>query len=109
MRRIRERIIRFAAARLATVFFVVAIVIISSRPAMTTEQSSDKTKTEQAKSADKPFIEFGLLAPDFELPKLTLSTDAAGKSVGRISEKDKVKLSDFRGKKPVCLIMSSYT
>lgn len=47
-------------------------------------------------------------APDFELPVLTLTTDADGKPIGKLSD-EKIKLSSFRGKKPVCLIMSSYT
>ena len=53
-------------------------------------------------------IVVGDQAPDFELPRLTVTTDADGKPIGKISE-EKVKLSSFRGKKPVCLIMSSYT
>jgi len=67
------------------------------RLALTAKQSSDKTQAEQAKSADKLLIEFGRFAPDLELPKLTLSTDARGKPVGHINEKDTVKLSSFRG------------
>jgi len=56
-----------------------------------------------------PKINLGEFPPDFELPKLVIETDATGKSQGVISETDKVKLSSFRGKKPVCMIMSSYT
>ncbi len=53
-------------------------------------------------------IVVGEEAPDFELPRLTLTTDADGKPIGKVSD-EKIKLSSFRGKKPVCLIMSSYT
>ena len=109
MRRIRERIVQFTATHFMKVLCIVALVAILSRPALTAEQSSDKTQKEQAKSTPKPLIEFGRFPPDFELPKLTFSTDTAGKPVGHINEKDTVKLSSFRGKKPVCLIMSSYT
>jgi len=56
-----------------------------------------------------PKIKLGEFPPDFELPRLTIKTDDAGKSVGVINEQDTVRLSSFRGKKPVCLIMSSYT
>ena len=107
MKCIRERITGFAAGRIVTIFCVVTIVVI--QPAGTAVQSSDKTQEEQAKSTAKPLIEIGRFPPDFELPKLSFSKDAAGKSVGLISEKDTVRLSSFRGKKPVCLIMSSYT
>ena len=50
----------------------------------------------------------GVEAPDFELAPLTFETDDKGNTVGKIGEK-KVKLSDFRGKKPVCIFSSSYT
>jgi hypothetical protein len=56
-----------------------------------------------------PKINLGEFPPDFELPRLVIETDATGKSQGVISETDKVKLSSFRGKRPVCMIMSSYT
>jgi hypothetical protein len=56
-----------------------------------------------------PKIKIGEFPPDFELPKLTFDKDADGKPIGRISENDTIKLSSFRGKRPVCLIMSSYT
>ena len=53
-------------------------------------------------------ITVGEAAPDFELPKLIITRDAAGNPIGKISE-EKIQLSSFRGKKPVCVIMSSYT
>ncbi len=56
-----------------------------------------------------PKINIGEFPPDFELPILVIETDETGKSHGVISETDTVKLSSFRGKKPVCMIMSSYT
>ncbi len=59
--------------------------------------------------AYNPKIKIGEFPPDFELPRLTFGKDANGKSVGKINDKDTIKLSSFRGKKPVCLIMSSYT
>jgi len=48
-------------------------------------------------------------APDFELPTLTITNDADGKPIGVIRENETIRLSSFRGKRPVCLIMSSYT
>ena len=56
-----------------------------------------------------PKVTIGEFPPDFELPRLTIKTDETGKSVGVINEEDTVRLSSFRGKKPVCMIMSSYT
>ncbi len=109
MRRISRKLIRFAATHLVTIFCIVALVVILSRPALTAERSGGQTRTKQTQSADKLLIELGRFAPDFELPKLTFSTDTDGKPIGIISEKDTIRLSSFRGKKPVCLIMSSYT
>ena len=60
-------------------------------------------------NTQNPLVKEGEFPPDFELPKLRFRTDDAGKTVGVIDENDTVKLSSFRGKKPVCLIMSSYT
>jgi len=56
-----------------------------------------------------PKVTIGEFPPDFELPRLVIKTDETGKSHGIISETDTVKLSSFRGKKPVCMVMSSYT
>jgi len=53
-------------------------------------------------------IKVGQLAPDFKLPPLKLQTGADGQGAGIIGS-ELVSLSSFRGKKPVCLIFSSYT
>ena len=98
MRHTCRKVLRNTVASLMTIFFSLALVA---------EFSSGQTR--QARSAKNPPVKLGQLAPDFELPKLTLKTDDTGKPIGVISEKDTVRLSSFRGKKPVCLIMSSYT
>lgn len=58
---------------------------------------------------DNPLVQAGAYAPDFNLPRLTITSDPNGKPVGVIRLTDTVRLSPFRGKRPVCLIMSSYT
>ncbi|MHC4524354.1 MAG: hypothetical protein ACYSU8_02280 [Planctomycetota bacterium] len=50
----------------------------------------------------------GLPAPDFDLPRLTFETQPDGSMLGKLSN-ETVKLSSFKGKKPVFLIFSSYT
>lgn len=60
-------------------------------------------------NTQNPLIRQGEFPPDFELPKLNFRTDETGKVVGVINEKETIRLSSFRGKKSVCLIMSSYT
>ena len=56
-----------------------------------------------------PLIKIGEYPPDFDLPKLTLTKDNAGKPVGIIDANDRISLSQFRGKRPVFVVMSSYT
>ena len=98
MRRACRKVLRNTVASLMIIFFLLALAA---------EFSGGQAR--QARSAENPLVKLGQLAPDFELPTLTLKTDDTGKPIGVISEKDTVRLSSFRGKKPVCLIMSSYT
>ena len=56
---------------------------------------------------EKGVLKPGQMAPDFTLPRLALVKEGE-KTVGKVS-KETVKLSSFRGKKPVLLILSSYT
>ena len=98
MRRACRKVLRNTVASLMIIFFLLALAA---------EFSSGQAR--QARSAENPLVKLGRFAPDFELPRLTFKTDDTGKSIGVISEKDTVRLSSFRGKKPVCLIMSSYT
>ena len=56
-----------------------------------------------------PKVNIGEFPPDFELPRLTIKTDETGKPVGIVNPEDTVRLSSFRNRKPVCMIMSSYT
>ncbi|MBM4017279.1 MAG: hypothetical protein FJ288_02970 [Planctomycetes bacterium] len=50
----------------------------------------------------------GQPAPDVELPRLVVEKGQDGQSLGKLS-REKVKLSSFAGRKPVCLIFTSYT
>ena len=102
MKRTRRRVIRDAATWLLPVFSIAALVVILSEPVAAQRSRSSR-------GAPNPKVKVGEFAPDFELPKLTFKTDATGKTVGVINEKDTIRLSAFRGKKPVCMIMSSYT
>ena len=54
-------------------------------------------------------IKVGQVAPDFELPKL--KSVLANTKDGKVDEDklEKVKLSAFRGKRPVCLLFTSCT
>lgn len=50
----------------------------------------------------------GQEAPDFQLPRLIIETGKDGKSVAKATA-ETLRLSSFRGKRPVVLIFSSYT
>jgi len=63
----------------------------------------------QPRGADNALVRVGVYAPDFNLPRLTITSDPNGKPIGVIRAADTFHLSSFRGKRPVCLIMSSYT
>ena len=102
MRRTHRRVIRNAATWLLPMFSIAALVVMLSEPVVGQRSRSSRTAT-------NPKVKVGELAPDFELPRLVLKTDASGKNVGVVSEDDTVRLSSFREKKPVCMIMSSYT
>jgi len=61
-----------------------------------------------ARRARRAGPRIGRPAPDFELPLLEATTNKAGQTVARVTDK-KIRLSSFRGKKVVCLFLSSYT
>ncbi|UCF16647.1 MAG: hypothetical protein JSW59_04125 [Phycisphaerales bacterium] len=102
MSHVRRRVIRGTVFRLFPVFSVIALVVMLCESATGQRPGSKRPEI-------NPKVKVGELAPDFELPRLVLKTDASGKNIGVISDDDTVRLSSFRGKKPVCLIMSSYT
>ena len=102
VKRTRRRIIRDAATWLVRIFSIVALVVLLCEPVAAQRPRSNRP-------AVNPKVKVGELAPDFELPRLTLKTDASGKNIGVVSDDETIRLSSFRGKKPVCMIMSSYT
>lgn len=53
-------------------------------------------------------LEPGVEAPDFDLPVLVIKENVAGRKIGTIGN-DTVRLSAFRGKKPVALTLSGST
>ncbi len=108
MRSIDERVVR-NAARLAAVLSVPAIVAALFQAPLAAARAADQRQARAGRGAENSLVRRGEFAPDFELPRLTLTTDATGKFVGLIRKDDTVRLSSFRGKRPVCMIMSSYT
>ncbi len=72
------------------------------------QQGKTPGRPPRSRRSEEPTIKLGQLAPDFELPRLTIEPDSQGKNIGKVST-ETVKLSSFRGKKPAFLIFSSYT
>ena len=103
------RAVSFNIAGGAAALGVAILTVFLSRPAWPAGRSDSQTRERPPRSADNPLVKPGEYPPDLDLPKLTFSTDAAGKPVGVINQQDRIRLSSFRGKRPVCLIMSSYT
>ena len=91
-------------ARLTAVICITSLLSIFPRPAQAAQRAG-----RQPQGDLNPRVTAGEFPPDFELPRLSFKTDADGKSVGVISEDETIRLSSFRTKKPVCMIMSSYT
>ena len=106
---------------LIVVVVTVGVLIVATKKKATSQQAIQTQKetieapttepnaAEAEKSAkEKPVIVAGQIAPDFELPRLTIETDEEGNNIGKIST-ETVRLSDYRGKRCVFLILSSYT
>lgn len=107
MRFFRQRINRYFSMRsvfcfiaIIGAFLFVVIPALDSAPAPQ-DRGMHRSGPSKVKVNEYP--------PDFELPFLRFGEDADGKPVGIISDSQTFKLSGFRGKKPVCMIMSSYT
>jgi len=87
--------------------FVLGLVILAFLSTLTCNRACAQS-IRTSRDAN-PKIVLGQFPPDFTLPRLRFETNAEGKPVGLIDDADTIQLSSFRGKKPVCLIMSSYT
>jgi hypothetical protein len=81
------------------------VVVGSSRAGDQTRRGADQRRPSQNT------LTVGQMAPDFDLPKLESVAPNSERGNAKRSEKgaDRIKLSSFRGKKPVVLIFSSYT
>jgi len=99
---------RTAASRERSLHWTLALAVaaLAAAPARGAD-GRDPRRPGPQRPADAP-LPAGVAAPDFELSPLTLEKDDQGNPVGRIHP-EKVRLSSFRGKRPVCIFSSSYT
>ena len=96
------RIRRTVPAALLVVFLAaVALAAVRDRPA-------GRAGVRRPPRRFSGGLKVGQKAPDFELPILVEKKNDKGEKIAVIT-KDKVKLSSYRGKKIVCIFMSSYT
>ena len=86
---------------------IVTIGVILAQSALTADAQSRGMQQRARPNTSK--VKVGEFPPDFDLPILKFGEDKDGKPVGIINESETIKLSSFFGKRPVCMIMSSYT
>jgi hypothetical protein len=103
----KKRGLLFCLCALSCVAVLGLIPVQSAVPAENSPQ--DSRRGGQRARPQPSSVKIGEFAPEFELPFLTFETNSEGDPVGVIDGESTFKLSDFRGRKPVCLIMSSYT
>jgi hypothetical protein len=93
------------------VLWVGAAVFVSAgiwcSAALAAENDSDKAR-QKSRPGAAVTLNPGQAAPDVALSPLTFAADANGQQVGTIG-KDKLKLSDYKGKAPIVIFSSSYT
>ena len=97
----------------AAVLAMAAGVLASAASWAAEPAASDRFSTRQKARADaRPgaaaALQPGQTAPDVTLSPLTFAADANGQPVGTIG-KEKLKLSDYKGKAPIVIFSSSYT
>ena len=108
MKKIPTRNVTKVAVYLGRVLCLAVLVAVFTQLALVADTHGAQQQR-QRRARPEPKVKVGELAPDFELPYLVLSTDATGKPIGKINDDNKFRLSSLFGKKPVCMIMSSYT
>jgi hypothetical protein len=91
---------RFAAAAAALTFLGAILVFVLAAQA----GEAEARRSDHGASG----LQLGSQATDFELPLLKDESNAEGEKGYRVTD-EKIKLSSFRGKKVVCLFLSSYT
>ncbi|MFC1738488.1 hypothetical protein ACFL1G_05495 [Planctomycetota bacterium] len=93
---------------LGSISALALLIVVFTQLVVAREDDSNRQRR-RSDRGDNPKIQLGESPPDFELPVLTLDTDNTGKPFGRIDDNNTIRLSSYYGKKPVCMIMSSYT
>jgi len=109
MTRTRRKTLQTATILLGGAFCIALLSVFLAQATMAKELTVDQQQRAQRAPRPEPKVKVGEMAPDFNLPLLTIDTNAAGKPIGKINDNNKIRLSDYFGKKPVCMIMSSYT
>ena len=90
---------------------VLGALLLAALPAAPGAGAAPRAGGSSGARAGRPAskVEVGEFPPDFELPYLTIGKNGKGEPIGVVSKDRFFKLSSRRGKRPVCLIMSSYT
>lgn len=91
-----------------SIALLTAALLLASVAEAQTRKKRPPTGSSRDRMMSRPGGLVGKEAPDFTLPLLVEEETDKGEKVNRITDK-KVTLSDFRGKKVVCIFFSSYT
>ena len=85
------------------VLLLVAVPVLVAAPAVAQPRGRSTARPRSGAQ-----LQVGQPAPDMTLSPLTFAENDKGEMVGKIGT-EKVKLSDFKGKAPICIFSSSYT
>lgn len=91
-------------AQIPPMGYVVHAAVLAATLAVTAAAEPPAPRAVPGRGAPSGGPAVGDLAPDFDLPRLVPATNGAPASVG-----ETIRLSSFRTKRPVILILSSYT
>jgi|GEM_PF-2080625 len=97
------------AALVGCLVVVVLVLEPAAWTAVAPEPTAGAMALQRAPRQAAPKVSLDEFPPDFELPLLTFGKNKEGTPIGIISDTQTFRLSSFRGKRPVCMIMSSYT
>jgi len=103
----REIVEMMGAVRIVS-GMLLATMVASASFAVPPGRPGERPRRGRSPGQSTQHVKIGQPSTDFELPVLIERTDDKGEKVAVVTT-EKVKLSDYRGKKVVCVFMSSYT
>ena len=94
----RRRTLQTASFLLGGAFCIALLTVFLAQATMAKELTVDQQQRAPRAPRPEPKVKVGELAPDFNLPLLTIDANAAGKPIGKINDNNTIRLSDYFGK-----------